>query len=1621
MKRVLLTIFALLLASGIYAQAGKAKQKIRRETNVKALTELKLRLSERYQREKEFALQLAKEKGWPVVIERDGRYMELQKVSPDGKPIYFTTFNVNAARSTRANTLHNGGLLHLNIEGQGMTAHIWDAALARRTHREYDGDGGNDRYSAGDNTNTTHDHSAHVAGTIIASGVDANAKGMAPQASAVGYDWNNDESEAADAAANDAMLISNHSYGYIARNIPDDWFGQYGEDATTWDTIMYNAPYYLMVCAAGNDGNDNTSNGSPLDNNSNYDKLFGHATAKNNLVVANAQDANIDENGNLVSVTIHSSSSEGPTDDYRIKPDITGNGTEVYSTIDDSDSAYGNMTGTSMASPNVAGTLLLLQQYYHDLNNSYMRAATLKGLALHTADDAGNAGPDPVYGWGLLNAKRAAQTIALNGKKSIIDELTLADDSTYTIEVIASGEGPLMASISWTDPPGPVIDGTNDHTAALVNDLDIRITRGNTTYTPYRLTSVTANGTGDNTVDPFERIDVANTNPGDVYTITVSHKGDLDDDQAYSLIVTGIIVPSDNPSVVTLDISNITASSATVAGNVVHGGASDVTERGVVWGTSPDPTVNDHKVTASSAGTGAYSVNITGLDANTTYYVRAFATNSNGTSYGDTKSFKTLCGLITEFPFTEDFEDGSLPDCWANEHVTGTQDWDYKDGGYSGHPAHAHGGSYNALFYHGSTDPRVTKLVTPPMDLSNASSANLKFWHVQAKWSSDQDELRVYYKTSPTGDWTLLEEYKSNVSSWTERNIELPNLSGTYYIAFEATGKYGYGVGIDDVEVSITEDESTPTVTTGSVTDITTTTAKASGEVTDEGSSSVTERGVCWSTSQNPTTSDSHASSGSGTGSFTVDLSDLTPNTTYYVRAYATNSEGTSYGDNVSFTTKKDLPTVTTGSVTNITTTTATASGEVTDEGSSSVTERGICWSTSQNPTTSDSHSSSGSGTGTFSVNLSSLSPNTTYYVRAYAKNSTGTAYGDNVSFTTESESPPTVKTGSVTSITGNSAKASGEVTDEGSASVTERGICWSTSQNPTTSDSHASSGTGTGTYTVDLTDLESNTTYYVRAYATNSVGTSYGDNVSFKTLCGLVTSFPFTEDFEDGSLPDCWTNEHVTGTQDWDYKDGGYKGHPANAHGGDYNALFYHGSTSANVTKLVTPPMDLSGASSATLKFWHVQAKWDPDQDELRVYYKTSASGDWTLLEEYTSNITSWTERTIELPNLSGEYYVAFEATGKYGYGVGIDDVEVTMVANNGAPKVTTGSVTSITSSSATAAGNVTDAGDASVTERGVCWGTSKNPTTSDSHASNGSGTGSYTVNLTNLNANTTYYVRAYATNSKGTSYGANVSFKTLCGVVSSFPFTEGFEDGELPDCWANEYVTGTQDWDYKDGGYSGKPASAHSGDYNALFYHGSTSAHVTKLVTPPMDLSGASSANLKFWHVQRKWSPDQDELRVYYKTSANGNWTLLEEYTSNVSDWTERNINLPNLSGEYYIAFQATGQYGYGVGIDDVEVTVSQSNSTMENTADSESNDLQDDVKVSIFADNGIFTLVSDKEHIKQVEVYSLEGKKLFDMNAQSPVRTLRVNLQALPTQVLLFKVKLDNDRIRIIKAIR
>lgn len=330
----------------------------------------------------------------------------------------------------------------------------------------------------------------------------------------------------------------------------------------------------------------------------------------------------------------------------------------------------------------------------------------------------------------------------------------------------------------------------------------------------------------------------------------------------------------------------------------------------------------------------------------------------------------------------------------------------------------------------------------------------------------------------------------------------IPNT--TYHIRAYAKNSKGVSYG-EDMPFELEIEETLPEVQTASVTGITATSAVCGGTVLSEGSSAVTIRGVCWSTTPTPTISNNHLDSGYGLGEFSVTLTGLTPNATYYVRAYAINDAGTNYGAEESFVATDGLPEVYTVEITDVTTNSAVGHGKVTNHGGSDIIELGMCWNTNHNPNISNSHAISLTvvNEGEFTVSITGLEPGVEYYARAYARNSQGIAYSNNeVEFTTESNPAnlPTVITNEVTNITQNSATCGGRVTDDGGAAVTDKGVCWSTSQNPDINDNATHEGHGAGYFVSNISGLSAGVTYYVRAYATNSVGTEYGVQKSFTT-----------------------------------------------------------------------------------------------------------------------------------------------------------------------------------------------------------------------------------------------------------------------------------------------------------------------------------------------------------------------------------------------------------------------------------------------------------------------------------------------------------------------------------------
>lgn len=491
MKQKKLLIYAMMCLGTIaLAQTPEQREEIKKSINTVELE----RLEQKFQ--KDYELQEAKVldylKANPSLersFTKDGSLYYLKSIDENGNPLYINTkSNVASGQLIKANSLYSGGSIGANITGTGMVAGVWDGGQVRATHELLSGKA---TMQANQTVNSTggNDHMTHVTGTIVgkeltsngAGGMDrATARGIAYNATALCYDWDNDATEMT-AFAGQGYLISNHSYGLGNGPTQPAWtFGAYNDTAAQWDALLETTPNYLPFVAGGN---EQASNGSGKTGTlQGYDVITGSSAAKNVVTVG---AVNADR-----SMSVYSNF--GPTDDGRIKPDICARGTGINSAQTANDTAYSgdgdDSSGTSYASPAAAAAALLLQQYYFSLNNSYMSASMLKAILLHSADDEGTPGPDAKFGWGILNIERAAQIIkdAKQTGKARLHTFTSnpTNDSNSEVAITGSGttsmtpglgNGSVKASICWTDDEGTEqtqANGVDPTASRLVYNFD---------------------------------------------------------------------------------------------------------------------------------------------------------------------------------------------------------------------------------------------------------------------------------------------------------------------------------------------------------------------------------------------------------------------------------------------------------------------------------------------------------------------------------------------------------------------------------------------------------------------------------------------------------------------------------------------------------------------------------------------------------------------------------------------------------------------------------------------------------------------------------------------------------------------------------------------------------------------------------------------------------------------------------------------------------------------------------------------------------------------------------------------------------------------------------------------
>lgn len=473
----------------------------------------------------------------------------------NGKPVYKASDNLGAAVNINTDPLITGAA-GLQLNGDGLRLLIWEEPGGPRDkHVEFE-----DRLLPGGDfeSGAPVNHSTHVTGTIIGVGINPEARGMAPKAGAVVYNFENDDAEIAQELSDnrETMILSNHSYGVPAGwrrdgnswswfgdeeiDENEDWkFGFYSSGARNWDQFIYDAPYYLMVKSAGNSRSGVGDGTKPP--NGPYDQIVFQSAAKNIVTVGATRKFSGTYN-DPSQVQMSSFSSWGPTDDGRIKPDISAPGVSIISSGAGADDAYISLQGTSMSSPVVMGSLALIQEMNKKQTGRFMKAATIKALLLHTAHEAGAAdGPDYEFGWGFINTQGMADFLLRQNDDNIalvVDSIAEGETDAYAIQPKAGTK--VKITMVWTDVPGtPVAPQLDPEDLMLVNDLDMRVTREGEEHLPWILDPAVPNAAatkGDNFRDNVEKIEFEAT--GEAYTLSVGHKNSITNDvQEYTLII----------------------------------------------------------------------------------------------------------------------------------------------------------------------------------------------------------------------------------------------------------------------------------------------------------------------------------------------------------------------------------------------------------------------------------------------------------------------------------------------------------------------------------------------------------------------------------------------------------------------------------------------------------------------------------------------------------------------------------------------------------------------------------------------------------------------------------------------------------------------------------------------------------------------------------------------------------------------------------------------------------------------------------------------------------------------------------------------------------------------------
>ena len=785
----------------------------------------------RWNTEKNKADSLARSLNIPIqYIDTTGRVILLQRTGRNKKPIYYATDNFSSAVTIAADQVWADTNPYPALTGAGTEINIWDGGIILSTHQELQSATGS-KITMRESELALSDHSSHVAGTMVASGINPIAHGMASHANIKGWDLNDDIAEMANAAA-DGIRLSNHSYGPLCgwhfNTQNNNWywygdpsvsetedyeFGFYNQNSADLDYIAELAPYYLIVKSAGNDRNDGPTDSfehyvwdgawtyvnierDPDGGTAGFDCLTPMSVSKNILTVGA-----IDDSKNMTAF-----SAFGPTDDGRIKPDLVTNGYDVFSSVSASNTSYASYAGTSMAAASATGAIALLMQLQEIVQpGTPLLSSTIKGILIHTADEMGNnAGPDYSYGWGLLNIKSAADLIYTNSQNqgSNIYEAEISDGEEITLQVTTPADSPfLKATLCWTDPAAmPSSPALNNRNSKLVNDLDIQIEKNTSSeiFYPWTLDPSIPSAAPQQTTNHVDNTElVFINNPGaNSYTVRISHSGSLTgSSQVFSLIISGI-----NTQAGIFPPENLTYSLSESEVFLTWNSPSDA---------NPDfyRIYRDDELLATSTTTSFSDLSIA-LDTHYAYFITAvYVIDNEEYESISTNQVNVYYQSLRTLPFTVDFENSPIELTYKNE-ISGWQPGTAE----TLNSYYLNFSDNTSIFiaadsYSAGDAIHVSDLAaTPPLRLADYSDISLSFdYLLKTGIYGAIDELHIVYKTQDESNWHDLLALESSFN-WKNFSVTLPDSIckngtqiGFYYDDFY---NWGMGAGLDNINIS---------------------------------------------------------------------------------------------------------------------------------------------------------------------------------------------------------------------------------------------------------------------------------------------------------------------------------------------------------------------------------------------------------------------------------------------------------------------------------------------------------------------------------------------------------------------------------------------------------------------------------------------------------------------------------------------------------------------------------------------------------------------------------------------------------------------------------------------------